>query len=52
MSRVLGSKQNLFGGFNGEGSLGKTFSGAEATCFSGCREFCRGSSLRRSHRFP
>ena len=26
--------------------LGKTFSGAEAICFSGSREFCRGSTLR------
>ena len=40
------------GGGGGVMEKGKTFSGAEAICFSESSEFCRGSSLRKIHRFP
>ena len=47
------SKQNLFGGFYGEGSWGKSFSEADAiSVFFREQGDLRGSSLRQSHRFP
>ena len=46
------AKSFFFFFFFMEKGVGKTFSGADAICFSGSREFCRGSSLRQSHRFP